>query len=392
MGLRVCELHGCHRPAFVDPTTRIQHDYCGRTHAREAMAHSGQDLQPPHGVCHTCKLPGCDEPVYYDADTDRVHEYCCRSHAAEACDRGIQPASNRPLQGRGHPAHRCSLQGCSAPRYVDATGYEHAYCGRTHAKMAEQRGQQPVDVSEAEHVSYVWRGRAGEPPYTISVLQNAHPRYQGIKEQFRASWLHPGPTPTVQRVLQIRNPQPIFERYTRRQAGLASARGDANELRRFHGTRMKCRFGIDPNQQPCEDPECAVCSICAQAFSADHAGRGPNAALVPFPGGGLRYGRGLYFSKTASKSNDYAGESERPGPDGSPWRVMFLCKVCCGSSYRAVEERLEQGQVAGILASDSYDSVTGLTSADGGCLNYEENVVYDETSAIPSYLIVYKLR
>ena len=39
----------------------------------------------------------------------------------------------------------------------------------------------------------------------------------------------------------------------------------------------------------------------------------------------------------------------------------------------------------------SYDSVIGLTVADGGALNYEESVVYDEAAAIPSYLIVYKM-
>ena len=44
----------------------------------------------------------------------------------------------------------------------------------------------------------------------------------------------------------------------------------------------------------------------------------------------LRYGQGLYFSRTSSKSNDYAAGSERElGGDGArrAVRAMFLCKV-----------------------------------------------------------------
>jgi hypothetical protein len=387
VGVKICEFAGCFRPVFVDPETRIPHDFCGRTHAREAERQSGRELAPPHGTCHVCRLPECEEPVHYDAHTDRVHEYCCKSHAVEALYRGLRDPSLKGLQGRGLPEHRCSLAGCSAPRFVDAAGYEHAYCGRTHAKKAAQSGQEAVDISEAQNVSAVWRGRPGEPAYTISVLTNQHPKYQGIKEQFIASWTHPGPKPTVQRVLQIRNPQPIFERYNQYLTAHSGGSVVAAEQRRFHGTSLACDFGINPSQRPCERPDCAVCSIAAQAFSLARAGGGPNAALMP---AGLRYGRGLYFSRTSSKSDGYAHGSERDLPHGKH-RVMFLCKVCVGRTHRTAQDRLEQSAVNDLIASGRADSVTGLTKADGGALDYEENVVYDESAAIPSYLIVYKL-
>ena len=38
----------------------------------------------------------------------------------------------------------------------------------------------------------VFKGRPGEPKYTISVLTNQHPKYEKIKEQVRDSWKHPG--------------------------------------------------------------------------------------------------------------------------------------------------------------------------------------------------------
>ena len=383
-----CQLPGCSRPAFVDPVTQIAHQFCGRTHAAQALSRQGRELPPPHGICHICRLPECSEPVYYDEETDRVHEYCCKSHADEALQRGLRAVSNKKRQGHEDPFHRCSLAGCSAPRFVDPhTGHEHPYCGRTHAKLAAQRGQEAVAVSDAPLVSTVWRGRLGEPPYTISVLTNQHPRYQGIKDQFMASWAAPGPKPTVKRVMQIRNPLPIFARYQDYQSAGPAAGPGLQEARRFHGTGMRCQFGIDPNQRPCEDPDCAVCSITAQAFSLARAGGGPNAALMP---AGLRYGRGLYFSRTASKSNDYARPSERILADGRH-RIMFLCKVCVGRTHRTAQDRLDQAAVDEIIGSRSADSITGLTIADGGALHYEENVVYHESAAIPSYLIIYRL-
>ena len=138
-----CALRGCTKSVHVDPGTGITHDYCGRSHAQEAQG----AIQAPHGVCHTCQLPGCHESVHYEADIGRVHEYCCRSHAQEAQARGLAPPSNRQRQGQGTPHNRCSLPGCSAPRYIDpSTGSEHDFCGRTHAREATVRAALPATL------------------------------------------------------------------------------------------------------------------------------------------------------------------------------------------------------------------------------------------------------
>ena len=307
--METCTLPGCTRPVHRDAATGIAHDYCGRTHAREALEAQGAALADPHGKCHTCKLPGCGEPVYYDRATGRVHDFCCRSHAVEAVSRGIVPPSNRPLQGRSSADNRCSLPGCSAPRYRDpSSGFEHDFCGRTHAREASAQGLLPAGAAgpnvPSAGVDRVWRGRAGVA-YALSVLTNAHPKYQGIKQQFLAAWQHPAPRglPTVMRVLQIRNPADVYARYHAYRAWVG------NEQRRFHGTSLaaRCSFGIDVTQPPCTDPSCAVCTICASSFDLQHAG----SARV---GGFFRYGRGLYFSRVSSKSNDYNINSQRDNP------------------------------------------------------------------------------
>ena len=76
-------------------------------------------------------------------------------------------------------------------------------------------------------------------------------------------------------------------------------------------------------------------------------------------------------------------------------RLMFLCKVALGKQMRTAAERLDEAVVSSNLAARAqggeYDSVLGLTRQDVGMLNYEENVVYSDAAAIPSYLIVYSL-
>ena len=67
-------------------------------------------------------------------------------------------------------------------------------------------------------------------------------------------------------------------------------------------------------------------------------------------------------------------------------------RSCVGA---CTADHLDEAQIdAEIVArgqGGAYDSVVGLTTANGGSLEHEENVLYEEAAAIPSYLIVYKL-
>lgn len=358
----------------VDPRTGISHNYCGRQHAKQAL---GRDPPAPHGACHTCKLPGCDRPVLYEA-CGRVHDFCCRTHAVQAMNSGLHPHSNRGTRAEDQ-ALRCNLPGCTAMKFRDeATGRLHDYCGRTHAYVAMSRGLAPPFGTDATGIYKTFRGRAGEPQYTISVLNNTHPKVDGVKRQFDASWEHPGPKPTVVRVLQVRNAGEIYDCYRQ------YARCKGGEARRWHGTSLRCSFGINIEQPPCADPHCAVCSIFARSFDVAHAG----TSAVGGQRRALRYGPGLYFSKCSSKSNDYAQTSERQSA-GHRYRVMFLCRVSLGRVYHA--RQAEIPDISGIINPLAYDSIVGLTTDEGGSLNYEETVVYSGHAAIPSYLVVYRL-
>jgi len=198
-------------------------------------------------------------------------------------------------------------------------------------------GLSAVPAELVGKVSRVWRGRAGPSPYTLSVLTTSHEKYASVVFQFERSWEHEGPKPRVTKILQVRNAEQVFARYSNYKLDLEANGVSADEARRFHGTTMSqdCSFAIDPNQPPCQNGACAVCSICANSFDLTRAGKGPNAGTAAAAAlRGLRYGRGLYFSKVSSKSDSYASGSERAGQGSTAAarpRVMFLCKVALGN-------------------------------------------------------------
>jgi len=217
-------------------------------------------------------------------------------------------------------------------------------------------------------VERIWCGPQGD--YSVSLLTRKHPKYAAIRLQFLQGWKHPDePTPTVERILQIRNTPYIYNKYT---AYLARV---GNEQRRFHGTSLLCSFGVELREPPCEDSRCAVCNICQDGFRLLYAG-----SQTKF----LRFGPGLYFTATSSKSHSYNMGSARNGNHQKEWRVMFLCKVAVGKAYKTDGTHQVDGAPRG------YDSVIG-EPCSGGILNYDEVVVYHEEAAIPSYLIAYSV-
>ena len=160
------------------------------------------------------------------------------------------------------------------------------------------------------------------------------------------------------------------------------------------------RFGVDPAASPCDSASCRVCSICSGSFDIGRAGSG---RLTSTAGGGvLRYGRGVYFSSVSSKSDDYSGGGVASAvSEPGALRSMFMCKVAAGRTFRAPSDSMEEAAALATMAQHGCHSILGepasggegAVATNGGGLfrnlNYDELVVYNETAAIPSYLIVY---
>ena len=410
---QTCDLPGCHKIVHVDPRTGVAHNYCGRTHAKLAL---GDELQEPHGCCHECKLDGCEASVFFEADTGRVHDFCCNTHAELAISRGEWERPLKRLQGADR-AHQCSLNGCAAPRYRDAeTGAVHDYCGKSHALKAKQQGLLPAPLDDptvdAKYQGNIGQGLAGN--YDVSRLTPVHPKYANVVQQFETQWKHNTEKPTVVSVLKIRNTAEIYRAYEE------TLNCVGNQKRRWHGTSCAagCNFAKDMNSggargKPCGNSACRLCNIAAAGFQLAQAGTGTGAARM-----NLRYGEGMYFSQTSSKSNDYNAGSEttfnqfqsgankrRRGVTCTGTvkrRCMLLCKVALGRQFIAKDNGYVNGYDPVTLtplgwsgaeiqeALSDHDSVHALPGTTPG-INHDEEVVYDASQAIPSYVVVYDM-
>ncbi|RIB17971.1 hypothetical protein C2G38_2131873 [Gigaspora rosea] len=216
-------------------------------------------------------------------------------------------------------------------------------------------------------------------------------KYKDVAKQFKDAWKHPHKvTPEISKIWKIYCPEAMVSRYrlyreeVERQQQLAGKpfpRGDGkrlmsagNEQRRFHGTKMSCLIGLKNDGQVCSDKSCSVCCIIRDGYKLRFVGTGTVFS---------RFGRGIYFSGTSSKSDDYNDGSLKDFY-GVSYKVMLLNKVVVGKGHPLTVDNMTL-----TAPPMGYDSVLGEPSTTGN-LNYDEVVVYREEASIPQYLIVYK--
>ena len=151
---------------------------------------------------------------------------------------------------------------------------------------------------------------------SISFLEKSSKIYEGLEKQFKLKWLK---NPTYKRIISISKieiPEERLKKYLNYRNEVDSKMkkknipyfhdlaGPGNELRRFHGTKQKCKIGI-PNGgtiKICDNNSngCNICGIIKHGFLIskcnDNTGWG-------------RFGNGIYLTATSSKSNDYNDET-----------------------------------------------------------------------------------
>jgi len=219
--------------------------------------------------------------------------------------------------------------------------------------------------------------------------------YTSVVRQFQEKWLPltwndkiAVSAPQIQCVYVI-NVYSKRADYTQKQQQLATRRkygafaGKGNKCRRFHGTRLKCNF----QGTPCKDPDCSVCCIIESGrFALSKSASRSSTAT---------YGNGIYFTTMSHTAKGYglAQGKQRPpqnmtdfiSPGAGNAVIMALvlvgkCEVIerDGFSKAAAEQELPP------LDSSQYDSrvVKKKTGND-------ELVIFDESQAIPRYLLVF---
>ncbi|CAG8443227.1 10306_t:CDS:2 [Ambispora gerdemannii] len=222
-------------------------------------------------------------------------------------------------------------------------------------------------------------------------------KFKDISNQFVKTWKHAHkPVPDVTSVWKIYCGEAMNNRYNayrdaveRKQqlAGKPFPRGDGmrrremtagNEQRRFHGTKMNCFIGLLTSASLCYDNTCAICCIIREGYKLKFVGTGEISLAFQ------RFGRGLYFSGTSSKSDDY-NEKSLKSYNGLKYKAMLLNKVVVGKGFPQTVDDTNL-----VKPPNDYDSILGEPSPTGN-LNYDEVVVYNEAACLPQYLIIYRV-
>lgn len=209
-------------------------------------------------------------------------------------------------------------------------------------------------------------------------IPTGHVTFKSVADQFKESWRHPSPCPTVQGVYKVLVSQASLTRYNAYRAAV-EARGKfvsqhlsagtkqlsaGNEQRRWHGTKRVCNLGDKGHKKFCNSPDCSLCCIVRTSFDL-----GKKRSWG-------RFGEGIYTSSTSSKSNDYSKNE-----CVSPLKAILLNKVVVGKGRKMLQDSDTLK-----AAPPGYDSVLGEI---GGSLNYDELIVYTNDAIRPSYLVMY---
>ncbi|CAG8528221.1 4537_t:CDS:2 [Paraglomus occultum] len=223
-------------------------------------------------------------------------------------------------------------------------------------------------------------------------------KFYDITRQFETAWKHTYKTlPEIHSIWRICCPENLIRRYNeyrdeveKRQKlaekpfpkgqGQRRVMTAGNEQRRFHGTSMKCLLNLllsESQRVLCLDPQCSLCGIIRCGYSLKHAGTSAVSATFQ------RFGPGIYFSGTSSKSDDY-NEGSATFYNGEKYKAMLLNKLIVGRGFTETKDNVQLTE-----PPPGYDSVLGEPRITSN-LNYDEVVVYDERACLPKYLIIYK--
>lgn len=328
----ICNIKGCPRP--VHPGS----DYCSRTHLEQGKTDPSKNVTDFPVPRHS----GGDS-VPRDSGSDSVPR-----------DSGGGDSSVDVFK-----ENVCFRKGCTRPVATFDTGHKRMYCGK-----------ECVD-----------RVRGGEPEKNLPTgskpkimrMDKDHPDAIVIAKQFQKQWKKSNnPVPKITTICRIINPPDVHQRFqAHRKNVIDTAPALFNEfaspgncVRRWHGTRMTCKLGEAGHLNTCSDSNCIVCKILNVGFDMKYCKDKE------------RYGKGLYFSGTSGKSNDYCHNSG----------CLLLCNVVAGRAFPAKDEWWEPRRKESI----GYDSVVGQTGEKGGVLNYDEITTYSNDSAMPLYLVKYE--
>ncbi|KAI1313247.1 hypothetical protein F5Y03DRAFT_338523 [Xylaria venustula] len=192
------------------------------------------------------------------------------------------------------------------------------------------------------------------------------PWYDHFEKQFTQGWTHTGKSSKITRIY-LANEYGIKRSY--RGKRFDQYRGQEGYQILFHGTQRACNSGRwGSSLRYCKKSECNLCGILWRSFD------------VKKTAPGSMFGAGIYTTPSSSKADIYAKNHRLL----SRRHAILICRVVSNrpQNLRVADHTLRS-------PAPGYDSVRGLTLAEGGSLNYPEVVVYRNDAIVPVGVVFY---
>lgn len=340
-------------------------------------------------ICDICKV----RPKYFDGQ--KTHSYCGKTCATTAQNKHIPNSKPKRSKTSAKATRRLCDQCHKQPKYNDGTT-THSYCSKTCAQKAKAAGTsaavQPIQPAnptangcllcgkavkgKGHFCSQACTSRAEKSAPGLLEVPQGHDTFKSVADQFKTSWRHQTPCPTVRRVHKVIVSPASIAKYDAYRAAVesrgnfvAAGRSAGNENRRWHGTTRECNLGDNGNSMLCSSQTCSLCCILRTSYNLNLFGKKT---------GWGRFGHGIYTSSTSSKSNDYS-----TNVNSSKLKAILLNKVIVGKGYK-----MTQDNTSLTTPPTGYDSVLAEV-VNGGSLNYDELVCYTNDAIRPSYIVMY---
>lgn len=324
-----------------------------------------------------CSRPICTKNSW----NGQPGEFCsrvCRSAVAD----GTDPPDAVAVIG-------CARSGCEKPSWNGVPG---EYCGKACKKIAEEEAAPKVPCAKAGCDKNAWNGQPGEycgkfcrdsddRQSSISELKPGEKQYESVKTQYLNKWdTNRAAATPIRGIFAVNQSTEITNNFTNKTKEFGNGpvfghgTNPGNVQRRFHGTRVKCKF----QGTLCKDTECSICRICDVGFDMGKLGK--------WSGNTGHYGGGFYFTSMSSTAKGYGLAKGYSFNDGN-WmkpeagNALLLVNVACGKVEDVTSQCPGQPDAEWMsnFKSRKIDKGTGV----------DELVVFDAKQALVSYLIVF---
>ncbi|KAG1772974.1 hypothetical protein EV702DRAFT_1132100 [Suillus placidus] len=244
-------------------------------------------------MCEACGI----KPKYVDPSGTQ-HSYCGRSCART---------------GVVNAASECLLRGCSN----SGTAFN-GFCSVDHAKKGSavsppSASPGPKTQPQTHNHNGAGRTKPKSPPDVVhlSEIPSSATVWREFVREWNSKWLSQEGSALVEKLYEISYPTGISDAQDKYLQG-SQATGQAHILRTFHASQCICDMGTK-GPTLCKWNSCGICNIVGSAFRGLAFG-------VPYNIG--RQGKGLYSSRNPASADRLATSCL-----SSPYRVMIACDV-----------------------------------------------------------------